>query len=208
MVGALTRARLKTITNEIIAIVRAYHTENPTIQGFAVSELPARFDGLESRVLEGAVQQLLKAKALVNTKGELHLPAFSPEGALSDADRAVTARIESAFKAGGLKPPSPLDVVTKNDEKLYRWLIREGVLVSAKVDARGQSTQNIVFHRDAIDDAKARLATTFQDGAAFKASDAKDVLGTSRKYLIPLLELLDRAQFTRRNGDMRTITGG
>lgn len=197
----------ESLRKEIFENVREHHRANPTVRGLSTTELPPRFNGLETRILDGAVRSLLDKKALVNTNGELHLPDFTPEGALSDADRAIASAIENAFKTGGLKPPSPNDVVERNAEKLYRWLIRDGVLVTAKTDARGQSTQNIVFHRDVIDDTKSRLTASFQDGAAFTVSDVKGVLGTSRKYLIPLLEMLDRAQFTRRNGDKRTLTG-
>ncbi len=193
------------LADEIVALVCKHHNANPTLRGLPTSELVPRFDGLASRILDGAVQSLLKERQLASTGGELHLPTFSPEGALSESDRMAASAIEAVFKDGGLTPPSPSDVVNGDTEKLYRWLIREGVLVSAKTDARGQSTQGIVFHRDAVEAAKEQLRTTFNDGATFTASDAKGVLGTSRKYLIPLLELLDRARFTRRNGDTRTI---
>lgn len=194
-----------TLTKEIVDAVRAYHTTNPTVRGLAMSELAPKFVGLEPQSLDRAVQWLLGTTRLANTKGELHLPDFSPEGALTDTDRALAARIETAFKDGGLSPPSPQDVVDGKSDNLYRWLLREGVLVSAKSDARGQSTQAIVFHRDAIRDASVRLSESFREGTAFTASDAKGVLGTSRKFLIPLLELLDRAQVTRRHGDTRTL---
>jgi len=197
----------KSLTKEITDLVRAHHEANPTAKGLPITELTPKFNGLEERALDGAVQWLRKKNELAITSGELHLPSFTPEGALSDADREVASNIESAFLDAGLAPPNPSDVVGTNSDKLYRWLIRDGVLVTAKTDARGQSTQNIVFHREVIDDAKSRLSASFQDGTAFTASDAKNVLGTSRKYLIPLLELLDRAQFTRRNGDKRTLTG-
>lgn len=193
------------LSDEIVESVRAHHAAHPTTRGLPQTELAPRFNGLEPRVLNGAVKALTKRKVLALTSGELHLPDFTPEGALSGADRDAAAKIESAFKEAGLKPPSPQDVVDSKTEKLYRWLIREGVLVTAKTDARGQSTQSIVFHRDAIAAAKDQLNQAFQGGKAFTASDAKNTLDTSRKYLIPLLELLDREKFTRRNGDTRTL---
>jgi selenocysteine-specific elongation factor len=197
----------ESLTTEITNLVRTHHDANPTSRGLPSTALAPRFSGLDARALDGAVRWLRKKNELTITSGDLHLPSFTPEGALSEADRKIASGIESAFLDAGLTPPNPSDVVGNDADKLYRWLIREGVLVTAKTDARGQSTQNIVFHRDVIDDAKSRLTASFQDGAAFTASDAKGMLGTSRKYLIPLLELLDRAQFTRRNGDKRTLTG-
>lgn len=39
----------------------------------------------------------------------------------------------------------------------------------------------------------------------FTASEARQALGTSRKYIIPILEHLDRVGFTKRNEDLRTL---
>jgi selenocysteine-specific elongation factor len=39
----------------------------------------------------------------------------------------------------------------------------------------------------------------------FTASEARQALGTSRKYIIPILEYLDASGFTKRNEDLRTI---
>ncbi len=199
-------AVFESLATDIAELVREHHDANSTDRGLPAAELAPHFNGLESRVLDGAVQWLLKKKKLASTSGALHLPEFTPEGAFSEADREAASAIEAAFRVGGLAPPNPADVVSSETDNLYRWLIREGALVSAKTDARGQSTQNIVFHRDAVENAKTKLKAAFDNGTAFTASDAKGVLGTSRKYLIPLLETLDRAKFTRRNGDQRTLS--
>jgi selenocysteine-specific elongation factor len=37
------------------------------------------------------------------------------------------------------------------------------------------------------------------------AKDARDVLGTSRKYVVPLLEYFDSRGLTKRDGDIRTL---
>ncbi|MCX8164672.1 MAG: selenocysteine-specific translation elongation factor [Aquificaceae bacterium] len=42
-------------------------------------------------------------------------------------------------------------------------------------------------------------------GKVFTTQQAKDVLGLTRKYLIPFLEYLDRLGITRRDGDRRTF---
>jgi selenocysteine-specific elongation factor len=42
-------------------------------------------------------------------------------------------------------------------------------------------------------------------GAGFTASQARDVLGLSRRFVIPLLEYCDQHQITRRHGDGRTL---
>jgi selenocysteine-specific elongation factor len=37
------------------------------------------------------------------------------------------------------------------------------------------------------------------------AKDARDITGTSRKYIVPLLEYFDAQGVTKRDGDVRTL---
>jgi selenocysteine-specific elongation factor len=49
------------------------------------------------------------------------------------------------------------------------------------------------------------LRAAFPGGRPFTAGEARDVLGTTRKTAIPLLEHLDRTGVTRRDGDQRRL---
>jgi selenocysteine-specific elongation factor len=49
------------------------------------------------------------------------------------------------------------------------------------------------------------LRAHFQTASELTASQARVVVGSSRKYVIPLLEHLDAEGFTRRRGDVRTL---
>ena len=40
------------------------------------------------------------------------------------------------------------------------------------------------------------------------AAEARDVLGATRKYILPLLEHMDAQRITRRVGDMRVLGPG
>ena len=42
-------------------------------------------------------------------------------------------------------------------------------------------------------------------GGPFTVAEFRDLVGASRKYAVPLLEYLDQAGFTRRQGDVRVL---
>ena len=42
-------------------------------------------------------------------------------------------------------------------------------------------------------------------GAGATVAEIRDLLGTTRKYAVPLCEYLDRAGVTRREGDLRLL---
>ena len=65
--------------------------------------------------------------------------------------------------------------------------------------------QTLVFHRHALDSALETLRSIFPAGLAFTTGEARAALGTSRKFIVPLLEHFDAAGLTFRDGDVRQI---
>jgi selenocysteine-specific elongation factor len=63
------------------------------------------------------------------------------------------------------------------------------------------------MHQTAIEEGRGRIVKYLKEHGEATASDLKGVLGTTRKFAVPLLEHLDRAGVTRRSGSMRTLTG-
>jgi selenocysteine-specific elongation factor len=76
-------------------------------------------------------------------------------------------------------------------------LLREKLLVKVSDD--------LVFHRIALDQLRASLAAQKAKSPRIKVASFKDLTGVSRKYAIPLLEYLDRERVTKRVGDERII---
>ena len=82
-------------------------------------------------------------------------------------------------------------------QKIVTLLLREKVLVKIADD--------LVFHRDALEDLRKRMAEEKAERPKIDVARFKDLAGVSRKYAIPLLEYLDREHVTRRTGDARVI---
>ncbi|HWB71227.1 MAG TPA: selenocysteine-specific translation elongation factor [Egibacteraceae bacterium] len=82
---------------------------------------------------------------------------------------------------------------------LVRELEAAGALVRLGAD--------LAVVADALDRAVERLHAAYDTEGPLTAARAKEVLGTSRKYALPLLEELDRRGRTRRRGDVREVIG-
>ena len=90
--------------------------------------------------------------------------------------------------------------------KIYRYLVDTQVLVPVHTPSRNKGAKNTVaFHRDVIQEAKDTLIEAFAPTGIFTTAEAKTVLDTTRKYLIPLLEHFDTTGFTKRSDEHRTI---
>jgi selenocysteine-specific elongation factor len=184
-----------------VAAIRAalaqFHRANPLQSGLAKEEL-------RSRELPGAPAHLLdailsRAKDIA-IEGDL-VRLASHRVALKQDEAAAVAKVEELFHAGGLAVPSTSEVLAKSGvdparaRTLLQILLRNRKLVRAGDD--------LIFHASALDQLRALLAT--RKGARFSVADFKEWTGVSRKYAIPLLELLDREHVTRREGDSRMV---
>ena len=63
----------------------------------------------------------------------------------------------------------------------------------------------IRFLRETYEEALARLLAYLREHGKITAAEARDVLGTTRKYILPLLEHMDERRITRRVGDERVL---
>ena len=82
-----------------------------------------------------------------------------------------------------------------------------GKAASALVDA-GRAyrvSSDLLFDAEAIEHAKDAIAAHLQAGKPGTAAALKEVMGTSRKFAVPLLERFDAEGFTKRAGDERTL---
>ena len=61
------------------------------------------------------------------------------------------------------------------------------------------------FELPAIEQAKKTLAEHFASGGEGTVAALRDALGTTRKYIVPLLESFDQARITKRSGDVRRL---
>ena len=52
---------------------------------------------------------------------------------------------------------------------------------------------------------RGKLRAFLEENGRMTAGEAKDILGSTRKFSIPLLEHLDREGFTIRKGDYREL---
>ena len=146
---------------------------------------------------------LLDLKSTANATG-VRAPGHAVQ--LDPTASGARDALVAALAAEPFAPPALSAAVDSAgaSASLVRELEAAGVLVRLGPD--------LAVTAAALDLAVARLRaaaadahTAGEDGLT--AARAKDALGTSRKYALPLLEELDRRGRTRRRGDVRDVIG-
>ena len=121
--------------------------------------------------------------------------------AMSEADAALLESILAEFRAAAFQPPDP--------ERLRCIMPRNAPRVGELIDlavAREQLVrvaEGIFVHADLWREMIERLARELRARGGLAVSDIRTLLGSSRKYVVPILERLDAAGVTRRVGDQR-----
>ena len=129
---------------------------------------------------------------------------FDPLASLSAKERRLATEAEEIFRSCGLTPPTPESVL--RGERLRSGVLRlltdTGVLVRLKTYDR---SRHLIMHRDVLRDIRQRLRDRFPYPAEFTVADVRDLLGTTRKYVVPLMEHLDASGVTIRTGNIRRL---
>ncbi|MGR3515863.1 selenocysteine-specific translation elongation factor [Sulfitobacter pontiacus] len=191
---------LATVQTAVVAALQRFHADYPIKQGAALSMLqrvtPLR--GLEPF----AQAELHRRGEVVLRDGLVSLARHDPFAVLAPQQLARLTEIEERMRAGGTSPPDVRQFDAPDDADLIALLVAQGRLVSlANIALKKQ----VVFHAATIGQAQRSLAASFPPPTAFTTSAARTALGTTRKFIVPLLEHLDALGMTLRDGDTRQI---
>ncbi|MCA1832826.1 MAG: SelB C-terminal domain-containing protein, partial [Actinobacteria bacterium] len=96
----------------------------------------------------------------------------------------------------GFQPPK----ITTLEQQFGRSLL-QALMDSSEVIKIAE----FAFANASVEKAKEAIRTAIERDGAMTAAQIRDLLATSRKYLIPLLEYFDTTGFTRRDGDLRHL---
>jgi selenocysteine-specific elongation factor len=197
------RAWFQSARESLTKAVRQYHRDNPMLPGIPRQDLRAVASSTShspSPLPLFLLDALLAASPELAVEGEtVRLRSHSPQ--LKEDESHARAAIERAFQDAGLATPAVAEVLARSGVEprrartLLEILLREKRLV--------RINDELVFHESAL--AKLRDDLAARRPARFNVSAFKEWTGISRKYAIPLLEYLDRARITRREGDERLI---
>lgn len=200
MIGTHARDAL---AEEAMRLLAAFHVEQPLDPGAAQQWLRSRL-GAADEVSGALLAALGDSGRIVLAQGLARLPDFAPR--LSAAQAAIRSALLGALETAGTEPPSieelaqSLGVDVALLTSVARLLAREGTLVAVE-PAR-------YYAADTVDGLLARLRDGMRADADYGPGELRELLGFSRKFLIPFLEFTDRSGMTVRDAAGRRRRAG
>jgi selenocysteine-specific elongation factor len=166
------------------SLVQAHHRDRPLERGIEPAPLAAalRLDAGRLRALLEADPDLVVEQGVVRHGSHVADATESPEA----------RKLLDALEASPFSPPAPADVGASPG--LVRTLTRDGLLTDL---------DGVVFATSALARARDLVVGALRDRGTLTVADVRDVLGSTRKYVVPIVTWLDRTGVTRRRGDDR-----
>ena len=178
------------LKSKVASALQLYHTQYPLRQGAPAQEVRSRL-GLSQPVYQRALARLSEESVVVDERQSLRLP---------DHEITLTPKMEEEASAylkslqqNPYSPPSDRTV----DSELLGVLIDQGKVVRV--------TDGVIFDAAAYREMTERIIQHLKDQSHITVAEARTMFGTSRKYILPLLEYMDQQQITRRTGDERVL---
>jgi selenocysteine-specific elongation factor len=187
--GAATRAALED-----------FHRRQPLRGALGREELKSR---VFAHAAEGALERVLAELA---AEGSIRV---GPDGVasaghsvrLSAGEESAREALLQGALAGGYRGLEDAGALPGHDrgalERMARLLVGSGELQ--------RLGDGLLLHRQRLDELKAEIRQRWPPGSRLDVAGFKDLTGLSRKYVIPLLEFMDRERVTRRSGNDRVV---
>ncbi len=190
------------LRDETVRVLREQHERYPLRSGLSKEEWRSRLglppkmanDVLAALQEEGTVAE---ATGITSATGSvLRLPNFSP--AFTPQQQEQVEQLLHQFRTHPFSPPGRAEAETLVGSEVLGALIEQGTLVKV-----GSAAEAVLFLRESYEQALATLLAYVREHGKMTAAEARDALGTTRKYILPLLEHMDERRLTRRVGDER-----
>jgi selenocysteine-specific elongation factor len=194
----ISRESFDHLGEKILAYLDQFHEKQPAQKGVLLEKVKKRF-GVSEKVLHLAVKTLEKAGRARQAGPRLMLP--SHEMALSAQEEKILQRLEEMCYRGEFQSVSLEEIRRQfhlSQERLEKLL---SLLTERKKVIQGP--EGLFIHSLWLDDIIVRVRALGKK--EMTVAKFKELSGLSRKYAIPLLELLDQMGVTRRHGPVREI---
>ncbi len=188
------------LQEHITGLVKQHHQKHPEEKGLAIAHARAAFPrsipGALLPALEQALFSHLARAGVIRYNGVLR--AVSHQPTLPPRLRQAGETLRKSLQENPLAPPSRKELArTDLAQQALRFLISDGSVIELSTE--------VVLAADALAGAMEKIRAHLQTHRVATVSELKTVLNSNRRVMVPLLEHLDRAGMTRREGDLRRL---
>ena len=206
---AVSFARRKKFTHQlnfvankqkVIEFLKKYHLDNPLDTGVSRIESGQKLR-LDPDLFDELLSCLINEKTIIEEKSKLRLKEHQVK--LSNEEKQLKEQIVELYLTAGFSTPRQdelpvlFSVPENKTDEIMNLLFEEGILVKLP--------QKVVMHKNSISEAKKIIVKNIQDNGGLDSAFFKNMIKTTRKYALALLDYFDEQGLTVRNNNIRKL---
>jgi len=193
---------IKELDERILTALGRLHEQFPLMTTHDRQKVQSQLDYVgDDTLVHAAVDRLIAQKRLAGDLRRVARTDFKPK--LSANLRKLKDKVVAEYQQARFTPPEPSSFAgaaggnAANLRDLFDVCVAEGYLVHVAGD--------LYLHGEAEAEMRRLVTEKLSDGPGMTVAEIRDLLGTTRKFAVPLCEYLDRAGVTKRAGDLRVL---
>jgi selenocysteine-specific elongation factor len=195
------KANFETLQLKTSEVLEKFHTEFTHKDGMSKEELKTKISPVLDTDLFDAVISIMSQNRIDIANNIVSLKKFKVQ-----IDPKMQKNIDSVldcYKDDGFTPKTvkemaeELNIPFKEVRQYAGMLASKGELV--KID------EDFYISKDVLEKGKELIRAEIGRSGPLKIGQISELFGSSRKYVVPIVEYLDKSGFTRRNGDVREM---
>lgn len=185
------------IQQKLLGELKLYHQNYPLAEGMPLQEARSKID-TNNAVADGMLAHFAQCRIIKQNEGRVSL--FHFEVVRLEEDIALADEIALVYKNAGFAPPTDETVAqqfssNKRFSHVFTTLIRNKVIL--RLDSQHY------IHSEYFAEGLERARKLFEQSGQVVLGEFRDVLETTRKHALSLLEQFDQYGYTRKVGEGR-----
>ena len=190
------------LEDRVLRALARLHQAHPRQSTIPRAKLVAALPDLENKTFVAALLEGMTASGkLIGDTRTVALPGHEPR--LSQGERKLKLELAEAIKAGGFSPPEVSDFTARAASR--GAVVPELLTLLCEEQRAVEISPNLYLDADVESDMRGRVRKRLAGGGTLTMSELRELLGTTRKYAVPIGEYLDRIGLTRREADVRRL---
>lgn len=182
-------------------LLEAYHVANPLHAGMKLAELRQKLlPGTDLAVADGVLAELAAEGRIKRVADRYAMAEFTVH--FTKRQNAIRDKLMQTYRQADLEVPGvdevyPMFQLKEKDDckQVLESLISSGQLVML--------TPQLYYHYQTYQRVLEQTKAFFAEKEELTLAEFRDMLGTSRKYALAVLEYYDRNKMTKKDGDIR-----
>ncbi len=200
----LHRDFLEESQEALTSFLASFHKKNPLKPGVSKEEIKSRFfKNTKGKLFDEILEHYSKNNVVQALNDLVSLKGF--EVKLSKEQGILRDKILKIYKENEFKPPVFKDIINHLNIKVKDKELRDVIDVIAASGSLIKVSEDVLLHIDSYNKAKKLLIDFLNENKSISLAEFRDILNTSRKYVVPILEHFDSIKLTKRIEDKRVL---